>query len=877
MTTRSCSAAALALFALAGAVHAQAPKPDFPQDVPVSRNPTAAERAWALENPYVAPQYDTLEMPQGTLSCPGEYAPSEGIVLAWEGGSTLNTITAQMVAKITTVGQAKAYIVCDTAAVATTARSTCVAAGADTTRIFTVIRTADTIWLRDYGPRYTYEGDVRVIIDHTYNALARVNDNTVPIGFAAYRHHKLYTFPMVHGGGNYHLNSLSEGHYTRLVANENPSYSEAQINTLWQQFWGPTNIFHNPYRTSVDGTQHIDMWMQILADHKVVIADWPNNSGSIEDVISDDAAATMAAAGWEVTRLPNFSVSGTHYTYTNMVLCNRLALIPQYTAALTMPNPAGGTFNTAQINANALASYQAVLGPDYTVVGIPCQNIVTLAGVMHCIVMQVPVNKNGINPGAYLRSPNGGATYEPGQVVNVQWISDDDNAVTGVDIELSTDGGNAWTPVATGQADNGSYAWTVPSTATAQGRLRVVAHDADGHTGSDLSDANFTINPPSVRLQLQSASAVAPAGVGTNNGNASIEPGESRVYVTLNLKNIGVLNATHVHGALVSNTPAASLLLADSDFADLGPNAATANADAIVLALDASLACGAPISATLNLTYDGGSVALPVSIATGSPGGPGTPQTFSYAAPAVAIPDGTGSVNTTLNIPALSGTLADVNFRIDGTSCSTTIGSTTVGISHTYVGDLILTLTSPAGTVVTLIDSLGNDTNSGNNFCQTLLDDGASLAIQDQTAAAAAPFTGTFRPATPLSALNGQDATGVWTLNVRDIFATDSGFVRRWSIILTPLNPVVCTPPQARCAADISDDAGNPLPSAGPNNGVNEGDYNGFFNSFFAGTAAGRLPCDIADDAGNALPSLGSNSGVNEGDYNLFFNTFFGC
>ncbi|CAN5717755.1 hypothetical protein BH11PLA1_BH11PLA1_11430 [soil metagenome] len=82
-------------------------------------------------------------------------------------------------------------------------------------------------------------------------------------------------------------------------------------------------------------------------------------------------------------------------------------------------------------------------------------------------------------------------------------------------------------------------------------------------------------------------------------------------------------------------------------------------------------------------------------------------------------------------------------------------------------------------------------------------------------------------------------------------------------------------------AADIADDAGNPLPTLSPNNGVNEGDYNAFFNNFFTDQSIGS-PADIADDSGSPLPPFGpaggTNNGVNEGDYNAFFNTFFsGC
>src|SRR6185436_17757638 len=80
-------------------------------------------------------------------------------------------------------------------------------------------------------------------------------------------------------------------------------------------------------------------------------------------------------------------------------------------------------------------------------------------------------------------------------------------------------------------------------------------------------------------------------------------------------------------------------------------------------------------------------------------------------------------------------------------------------IDHSWVGDLIATLTSPAGTTVTLMSRPGGTGNSGNNFCQTVLSDSASSSIQN-IAIADAPWTGTFRPAQPLSAFSGEIANG---------------------------------------------------------------------------------------------------------------------
>ena len=47
--------------------------------------------------------------------------------------------------------------------------------------------------------------------------------------------------------------------------------------------------------------------------------------------------------------------------------------------------------------------------------------------------------------------------------------------------------------LATGLENTGSYAWTVTGPATSAAVLKVLAHDAAGHTGADVSNAPFTI------------------------------------------------------------------------------------------------------------------------------------------------------------------------------------------------------------------------------------------------------------------------------------------------------------------------------------------------------------------------------------------------
>ncbi|MDB5339519.1 MAG: peptidase domain protein [Planctomycetaceae bacterium] len=134
-----------------------------------------------------------------------------------------------------------------------------------------------------------------------------------------------------------------------------------------------------------------------------------------------------------------------------------------------------------------------------------------------------------------------------------------------------------------------------------------------------------------------------------------------------------------------------------------------------------------------------------------------------------AIPDYAGTpgiATSTLNVSGFSGVLSDVN--------------ATFNISHTFDSDLIVTLTSPMGTTVTLANQVGG---GGDNFTDTTVDDDFGF---NPIGSGSAPFSSTFAPSSPLSAFNGEDPNGVWTLTVSDNQPSDTGTLNSWSLKLTP-------------------------------------------------------------------------------------------
>jgi subtilisin-like proprotein convertase family protein len=127
----------------------------------------------------------------------------------------------------------------------------------------------------------------------------------------------------------------------------------------------------------------------------------------------------------------------------------------------------------------------------------------------------------------------------------------------------------------------------------------------------------------------------------------------------------------------------------------------------------------------------------------------------------------------------LSGAIIDVNL--------------TLNITHTRDSDLQIYLTDPFGTQILLIPS---SNATGQNFSNTVFDDEASTEITS----ASAPYSGTFRPVQPLSAMDGQSPNGTWTLTVNDTRTSNSGTLNSWSIGVATGEPRAVSAPDGTYA-----------------------------------------------------------------------------
>jgi subtilisin-like proprotein convertase family protein len=111
-----------------------------------------------------------------------------------------------------------------------------------------------------------------------------------------------------------------------------------------------------------------------------------------------------------------------------------------------------------------------------------------------------------------------------------------------------------------------------------------------------------------------------------------------------------------------------------------------------------------------------------------------------------------------------------------------------IDLTHTNVFDLHIFVQSPIGTRLCLNKyNFKDEFFKGEDYLQTIFDDEAENPIELGTA----PFTGRFRPKTGnlLEIFNGEDAYGLWRLQIYDMWYWDTGNLERVELIVTVCEP----------------------------------------------------------------------------------------
>ena len=484
-----------------------------------------------------------------------------------------------------------------------------------------------------------------------------------------------------------------------------------------------------------------------------------------------------------------------------------------------------------------------------------------------------------------------------------------------VDIYLSTDGGFTYPiTLASGVPNDGSQNVTIPNNPTSQARIMV---RGGGNIFFDISNQNFTIGAPQNGFTLDvspdnqtacqpndaifsvdvngtgsfsgdvtlSVSGV-PAGV---NASFSVNPINTSGNSQLTISGLGAvttgsydLTVTGTSGAtsqnetvtlVVSTTPGAVSLASPANGAiDVSANPtlswnAASNADNydLQLATDAGFNNIVDNATAINGTsYSPGGLSANTAYywrvrSNNSCGTSAYSSAFSFTTaniscgtfastdvPVAITSSGTPIITSTLNVNA-NGSIQDVNVL-------------NLNISHTWINDLIITLTSPAGTSVTLINRI---CNSQDNIL-TNLDDEAGNSY----ASIPCPPTSndTYQPFGSLSDFDGEDLNGTWTLTIQDVFNLDGGSLNAWALEIcygSTSQPLTVSTSATNVSCNGGNDGTATASASGGNGSYTYNWSNGGTTATITGLTAGTYNVTVTSGTETATASVTINQPSN--------------
>jgi subtilisin-like proprotein convertase family protein len=168
-------------------------------------------------------------------------------------------------------------------------------------------------------------------------------------------------------------------------------------------------------------------------------------------------------------------------------------------------------------------------------------------------------------------------------------------------------------------------------------------------------------------------------------------------------------------------------------------------------------------------------------------------------------PPVSGTNSTAMAIPDNNAAGVSSTINISGAGGASSVASVTLNITHTFDGDLDITLIAPNGSSIDLTSDNGG---LGDDYTGTVFVPTGAPSITTGTA----PMTGTFTPEQAFTTLTGS-ANGTWTLKVADDASIDTGTLLNWSITIpgaaAPAS-YAWTPATGLSSSTISNPVANP-------------------------------------------------------------------
>ncbi|MDD5363307.1 MAG: agmatine deiminase family protein [Ignavibacteria bacterium] len=354
----------------------------FSQDLPNYMTPEELK----IYKTYVPPKSltDDFNPPYSRVRTMAEFEEFQSVMITW---TNYTTILSQMVKYIQQ--ECKLIIVCNDS---NSVKSTLTSNGVPLVNLSFLIKPFNTVWCRDYGPWcvYTNDADSLRMVEWIYNR-PRPLDDTLPVPIARFFNvplHQMINSPnnLTATGGNFMVDGNGTAFSSKLILNENPGKTEAEIDTMMSRYMGIKRyVFMDvlPY----DGIHHIDMHMKLLDEETLMIgqyplgaADGPQIELNLQYILNN--YLTCYNRPYKIVRIPmppspsgQYPPSSDYYTYTNSLIVNKTVLVPIYGFSL---------------DTTALRIYREAM-PGYKVIGIDCNASIPSSGAIHCISKEIGV------------------------------------------------------------------------------------------------------------------------------------------------------------------------------------------------------------------------------------------------------------------------------------------------------------------------------------------------------------------------------------------------------------------------------------------------------------------------------------------------------
>ncbi|MDO9171275.1 MAG: agmatine deiminase family protein [bacterium] len=386
--------------------------------------------------------------------------------------------------------------------------------GVDLGSVQFLVRPNDSIWTRDYGPWFVFDGAGDLaIVDHVYNRPYRPNDDLIPIHFAEQQGLPVHSHDMYHTGGNYMTDGDHVGSSTRLVYDEAAAANgmdAAEVDQLMADYYGLQQY------TVVDdiesgGIHHIDTWAKFLDEETVLVKQvWPahHTYAALEQRATLLASLTASTGrNYRVHRVTCQDIGGgSPASYTNSLVLNRRIYVPLF------GNAAGDTA--------ALQAYRAA-APGHDVRGFAHAGFLT-DDALHCRVM-------GVFDRGMLRVEHAPPTGEVVGPADLQALvtAHSGEALTAVDLVYRPAGG-AWTSVPMTDLGGGARLGRIPAPdADTDVEYYVLAADASGRQASSPRAAPVVrhalrLLAPTTSVDASPAASVRVAAPWPNPANPTV-------------------------------------------------------------------------------------------------------------------------------------------------------------------------------------------------------------------------------------------------------------------------------------------------------------------------------------------------------------------